>query len=214
MLLQTQAGGLPTSRQVAGTPNVPGGSFGEILVSEQNPVYYQLLKAGKVVSLAVAGANPSAFTGGAAGTPLLGLYNPAGSGVDLVVLQARTNIRYTGSAAAAGFGLNFYGVNQGGVAVTGTQTQARNLYSQAATGSVAWGMVNTANTAALASSLILPGPSIGNVAAAAGLNAGLFVDDIKGAIIVAPGCYLAYGAALALTAGLIDAALIWAEVPA
>ena len=184
MLLATTAGALPSARQVAGTPNAPGGTFGELLVSELNPVYYSLLKAGKVFTVGGTGLNPTAFTGAAAGTPLVGLYNPSNSGVDLVLLQSRTSIRYTGSAAAAGFGLNFFAVNQGGVAVTGTQTLCRQMYSQATTGSAAYAMVNTANTAALASSLIAPSVSLGNVPAAA-----------------------------SLTAGLLDVSLIWAELP-
>ena len=214
MLLQTAAGGLPAGRQSSGNPNVPGGTFGELLVSELTPQYYTLLKNGKVFSAGGTGLNPSAFSGGAAGTPLLGLYNPSGSGVDLVLLQSRTSVRTTGTAAAAGFGLNFFAVNQGGVAVTGTQTASRSMYSQSAVGSNGYAMVNVANTGALASTLIAPSLSIGNVSATAGLNPGLFVDNIAGAIVVAPGCYLALGAALALTGGLLDVALIWAELPA
>ena len=108
----------------------------------------------------------------------------------------------------------FYGVNQGGVAVTGTQTQARNMYSQASTGANAYCMVNTANTAALASTMIAPSVSFGNVGATAGVNVGLFVDDVRGAIVVSPGSYLAWGAYLGLTAGALDATVIFAEIPA
>ena len=213
MLIQGQAGNIPSARQVAGTPNVPSGSFGEILVSELNPVYYSLLKNNKVFSLSAAAANPTAFTGGAAGTPLLGLFNPVQSGVDLVILQARVGIRTTGTVAGT-IDLNFWAANQGGVAVTGTQTQARNAYSQANTGSAAYGMVNTVNTAAVTATLIAPSVSLGAVAAGAALNVGIFVDDVKGLIVVPPGGYLAYGSAGALTGGSIDAALLWAELPA
>ena len=88
------------------------------------------------------------------------------------------------------------------------------MYSQANTGSAAYGMVNVANTAALASALVAPSVSLGAVAASAALNVGLFVDDIKGLLVVPPGGYLAYGASLGLTGGSLDAALIWAELPA
>ena len=214
MLFQSQAGGLPSSRQTAGTPNNPGGTFGEALFSELNPVYYSLLKAGKVFSLSSLGtATLTAFTGGAAGTPLFGLYNPATSGVDLVLLQARYGVRTTGTTAGT-VDFSFFAANQGGVAVTGTQTQARNMYSQAATGSAGYGMVNVPNTAAIASTLIAPSLSLGNVTTTAGLNAAVTVDDIKGAIVVAPGCYLALGASAALAVASIDATLIWAEIPA
>jgi len=213
MLIQSSAGNIPSTRQTGGTPNNPGGTYGEALMSELAPQYYTLLKAGKVFSLSASGVNPAAFTGGAAGTPLLGLYNPANSHVDLVILRVVTSPRNTGTAAAAGLGFNFYAANQGGVAVTGTQTQARNMYTQSNTGSAAYGMVNTANTAALASSLIMPSTCVGVTTTTPGVLANVFADDLRGSIIVAPGCYLAYGATLALTAGVVDATLIWAEIP-
>jgi hypothetical protein len=211
MLIQTQPG-LPGARQVGQGQNAPGGTFAEVLVSELNPVYYQLLKAGKVFALAQAAVNPTAFSGGAAGTPLIGLYNPPSSGVDLVMLQARVGLRATGTAAASS-ALNFYAVQQGATAPTGTQTAPRNMYSQALTGSQAYAMANTANTGALASNLIAPSISLQALATAA-QNVSLLVDDIKGAIIVPPGGYLAYGLVAALTAGSIDSSLIWAEIPA
>jgi hypothetical protein len=75
-------------------------------------------------------------------------------------------------------------------------------------------MVNTSNTAALASSLIAPSFSLGAVGATAALIPGVFVDDVKGAIIVAPGCYVAFGSTSALTSGSLDVGLLWAEIPA
>jgi hypothetical protein len=214
MIIQNQAGSLPSSRQAAGTPNNPGGTFGEAFVSELAPVYYSLMKAGKIYSISSATTTTAtAFTGGAAGTPIFGIYNPATSGTDLVILQARVGIRTTGTTAAT-LDYNFFSVNQGGVAVTGTQTQCRNMYSQASTGSVAYAMVNTANTAALASTLIAPSISVGNATTTAGLNAGVLVDDVKGAIIVAPGVYLAFGASGTLAVASVDYSLIWAEIPA
>ena len=213
-LIQFTPGNLPTTRQTGGSPNAPGGTLAEGLFSELMPQYYTLIKAGIVFSAPVLAANPTAFTGGAAGTPLFGIYNPANSGKDLVMLMLGIGIRSTGSAAAATMDLNWFQCNQGGVAVTGTQTQCRNMYSQANTGSVAWAMVNTANTAALASQLTRTSLSLGNVAASAVLNVGLFMDDIKGIITVAPGCYAAFGASLGLTAGSIDITPVWAEIPA
>jgi len=213
MIIQSQAGSLPSARQTAGAPNNPGGTFGESFVSELTPVYYSLLKSGRVYSSSFAAITPSAFVGAAAGTPAIGIYNPATSGVDLVLLMAKLAIRSTGTAAVA-TDWNFWQVNQGGVAVTGTQTQARNMYSLAATGSAAYAMVNTSNTAALASTLTMPSVSIGLTAATAITNVQVLSDDIRGAIVVAPGCYLAWGNSVATTAGSFDGAIIWAEIPA
>lgn len=212
MQIQTSIG-LPSQR-ASGNPNVPGGTFGELLKSTLSPDYYTLAKNNRVFVSAGAGLNPTAFVGGAAGTPLIGLYNPAGSGFDLVLIRLRLNVRTTGTVAATAQAFSFWGVNQGGVAVTGTATAPRNVYSMAQTGSVATAMVNTANTAALASNLIAPSISLGNVGATAAVNAVSFVDEIKGEIVVSPGCYLAFGAAQTLTGGSLDVGLIWAEVPA
>ena len=210
MLIQTQLG-IP-AQKATGTPNVPGGIFGEMLESRLNPDYHFLLKQGLVFTSSLVGANPASFVGGAGGTPLLGLFNPAGSGKDLVLLEAVLGIRTTGTVAASE-DFNHWGVNQGGAAVTGVGTAARNLYSLAATGSVALAMQNVVNTGALASQLLRPSFSLGAVAAAAALTPGLFRDEIKGEIIVAPGCYYAFGAAAALTGALLDVSLMWAELP-
>jgi len=213
MIIQSQAGSLPSARQTAGTPNNPAGTFGESFISELAPVYYSLLKSGRVYSVSFAAITPAAFVGAAAGTPAIGIYNPATSGVDLVLLMAKLAIRTTGTAAVA-TDWNFWQVNQGGVAVTGTQTQARNMYSQASTGASAYAMVNTANTAALASTLTMPSVSIGLTAATAVTNGQVLSDDIRGAIVVAPGCYLAWANSVATTAGSFDGSIIWAEIPA
>ena len=190
----------------------PGGLWNEGLVTELAPRFYAMAKSNLVFTAAVAGANPTAFTGGAAGTPLIGLYNPASSGVDLVILQARVGVRTTGTAAVA-VDLNFWGVNQGGVAVTGTNTAPYNVYSQAQTGSVATAMLNVANTAALASTLRAASVSIGLTPATSIMTPGIFVDPVDGAIIVSPGSYLAYGASGTLTAASLDVSLLWAELP-
>jgi len=213
MIIQNQVGSLPSARQTAGTPNNPGGTFGEAFVSELAPNYYSLIKAGKVFSVGFTAATPAAFTGAAAGSPAIGIYNPATSGVDIVILFAKLGIRTTGTAAVA-TDWGFWQVNQGGVAVTGTQTQARNMYSQASTGSAAYAMVNTANTAALASTFVAPSVSIGLTAATAVTNVQALSEELKGAIIVAPGTYLAWGNTVATTAGSFDGSLIWAEIPA
>ena len=70
MILQGQAGAIPSSKQESGNPNVAQGLLTEMLVSELNPAFYTLLKNGLVYFSALSAANPTAFTGGAAGAPL------------------------------------------------------------------------------------------------------------------------------------------------
>ena len=195
-----------------GLANVPGGQFGELLESRLSPDYYTLLKSGRVFTAAVAAINPTAFTGGAAGTPILGVFNPLNSGVDLVLIDVLLGIRTTGSAAVT-LDFNHWLVAQGSVAITGTQSVARNMYSGAQSGSVSYAMLNTANTGALASNLIRPSVSVGLTAVTAVTNVSLLRDELKGSIIIAPGNYYAFGASATPTAASIDAAAIWAEIP-
>lgn len=214
MLIQGQAGGIPSSRQTSGNPTIPAGSLGELLETRLLPDYYTMVKQGLVFSSALAGITAAtAFVGGAAGTPLIGLYNPANSGKDLVLLEAALGIRTTGTSAGT-VDFNHFGVNQGGVAVTGTAAAPRQLYSLSATGSIATAMQNTANTAALASALLRPSFSLGNVTTTAGVNVTLLRDEIKGELIISPGCYYAFGAAAALAVASLDVAIMWAEIPA
>jgi len=205
--------GLALARFVGSNPQaqLPAGLYGELLESRLMPDYHALVKAGKVYTASGTAANPSAFTGAAAGTPLLGIYNPAGSNVDIVPIMLTASVRTTGTAAVAD-DFNFWMANQGTTPVTGTNTPPKNLYSQVAAGSVSTCMINTANTAALASTLVKGSFSVGLTGATAAPDVILLQDELKGLLIVSPGNYLAWGAAAGFTAASIDFSMIWAEV--
>ena len=203
------AAGTP-NRVTAGNPTAQAGTMGETLVSEYLPKYYNLGKNNQTFGLSIAAINPSAFTGGAAGTPVFGLYNPVGSNIDIAILRLGVAIRTLGSAAGSD-AINFWAAQQGSTAPTGTQTAARNMYSLAQTGSGAYGMVNTANTGAVGSNLVRAGVSLSTVATAVEFAAQL-EDLVDGQVIIPQGGYLAIGAAVGLTAASIDFDLLWAEL--
>ena len=213
MIIQSQAGSLPSLKQTIGTPNNPGGFFGEATYSELNPAYYTLLKNGFVFCVTGFQQNAAAFTGGSAGTPLIGIYNPVNSTKDIVLLQTRLGIETTGTGTTT-LALNYFAATQGGVAVTGTQTQCRNMYTMSTTGSVAYCMINTTNTAAVASNLIASSFSMGLTAATAVTDVQALVENVNGAIVIAPGNYLGWGVSAATTAAKLDVGMIWAECPA
>ena len=119
MLFQGQVGALPGAKATGGNPNVLQGFAGELLKSDVFPPYYTLAKNNKVYYQVANAVNPTVFTGGAAGTPLIGLYNPVGSGVDLIVLATRIAVRTTGTAAVT--------------VVMLVETAAQTLYVQYAT---------------------------------------------------------------------------------
>lgn len=212
MLQQFQAGGVIPSAGQTGTPNAPGGKYAEGLFTELNPQYYTLLKNNRVFGAEASNvAATTAFTGGAAGTPLFGIYNPANSGYDLVLLYVILNVRSAGTTTGAN-GFNFY-LAQGTTAVTATPTTyPRNMYTGASPGgSVATLILNAANTGASASTLYIPSFSYG-VLTASPLNITQFIQPLQGMGAVAPGNYLAYGTYGATAAGAIDATLVWAEI--
>jgi len=180
-----------------------------LVVTDGHAKYTEAVLRGNVYVQRVGGATATAFTGGAAGTPLLSVYNPVGSGRNLVVLGVGVASRAAASAAGVvGFNL-WAGVS---VLPTGTATPAVNLYSQQAAGSSAVTFVNTANTSGSATTLVLPLGSYYWATAAGAIFTPSFFD-VAGMIVVAPGVLLCLGATAALTSATYDASLIWEEIP-
>lgn len=207
-----QPQGVLGASQKSGSPaSVNTGWHNELLKSDLLPKYAYLGLLGKVFLLGAPAANPTGFTGGAAGTPLLGVMNPAGSGVNLVFLMAGLTIRTEGTGTA-GQDFNLY---QGlSVLPTGTVTVPTNTLSQQSSGSAAKGFVNTAMTGSTAINLALPLVSVGvtpGTTATKDQIPGLF--DISGLVIAAPGVLVALGASGTGTAASTDSVLYWAELP-
>src|SRR5690349_18982761 len=98
--------------------------------------YQESVLRGNVYYLATGAAAPTAFTGGAAGTPWLSVYNPAGSGKVLVFLT--TSVHPTAVPTAAGV-VNPELWANASTAVTGTVTAPTNMLTQQSTGSIAKG---------------------------------------------------------------------------
>src|SRR6059036_3376804 len=73
--------------------------LGALHAVDRHARYQEAVLRGNVYYLATGAAAPTAFTGGAGGTPLLGVMNPAGSNKALVFLAASTTITAVPSAA-------------------------------------------------------------------------------------------------------------------
>ena len=211
MLFQGIVQSLCGSPKASGNPNVSQGYSAELLLSELYPQLYYLTKNNKVYFQQVTAANPTAFTGGAAGTPLIGVYNPVGSGVDCVILSTRIGVRTQGTAAGA-YDAAWYG----GVSVlpTGTNTVPINAYSQQATGSAMKSYVNTAMTGSTAVTLTAPIVGLGaNPGTTAPATVAVVNDAPNGVVIASPGVLQALGVSFSGTAGSFDVAVYWAELP-
>lgn len=184
------------------------GRTGEQMVSDTHPRSYEAAYRGSIFSLAVSAGAPTAYVGAAAGTPLIALHNPTGSGKNLVLIGISIANRVAASAA----GTVSFGLWGGASALpTGTQTSPLNMLSFATTGSVVKGFSNTVLTGSTALSLILS-PATYYWATGAGAFAFNGYTDINGAILVIPGNQIAIGATSALTSATWDVSLIWEEI--
>lgn len=180
-----------------------------LVTSAAHARYAEAAMRGSLYVISTAGATATAFTGGAGGTPLLSIYNPLLSGVNLVLVGVGISSR----VAASGAGTVSVAL-WGGVSAkpTGTLTAPTNMFSQVATKSSALAFVNTANTGSTATSLLLPLASYYWATAAGAFVAPSFFE-VNGMIVVASGNILCLGASAALTSATYDVSFIWEEIP-
>lgn len=208
--IQGQIG--PVTANDGSQPNFRQGRTSEQIVSDAHGRYNEAVSRGNVYSLTVNAGAATAFTGGAAGTPFVSIYNPVGSGKNLVVLHASVANRVAASAAGS-VGFDFWG----GVSVanTGTLTTPTNMLTLQKSGSVALGSSNAATTSTTAISangpLLMAGAYYWATAAGA-IQAPLFCD-VGGLVVCAPGNLVAFGGTAALTSATYDVSMIWEEVP-
>lgn len=211
MLLQNIVG-QPAAGANNALLNSRAGQLGDTIVSELHGRYYETNYRGNVFLLSVSTAAAiTAYTGGAGGTPMLAVFNPVGSGKNLVI--SKVSIGNVVAATAAGtvaFGLYF--------GTTATITQATtvapwSMSTQLQSGSVATGFRNVALTSGSAANNVL---SLGSYywATAAGV-ADIFNNaiDFEGALIIPPGAYVALGGSSALTSATWIGSIMWEEVP-
>lgn len=211
MLLQNIVG-QPAAGANNALLNGRAGQLGDSIVSELHGRYYETNYRGNVFMLSVStAAAVTAYTGGAAGTPMLALFNPVGSGRNLVILKASfANVVAASAGGTVTFGLYF--------GTTATITQATtvapwSMVTQQQSGSVATGFRNVALTSgSAASNVIALGSYYWATAAGAALVSGGPVD-LEGSVIIPPGAYVALGGSAALTSATWIGSLQWEEVP-
>ena len=188
------------------------GEYQETLVSELQPRYYQQNYRGQSYYTSITNAAVTAYSGAAGGTPLLGVWNPANSGKNLVILQAAASV-YTAASGAGVCSMRIYG----GVtaAVTGTLVSPVSLFTFTSTGggSVARASSNAANTSSTALTYVMSIGSYYWASAAGAILTAPLLSDIAGSLIVPPGSMIGLGGSVALTSATYDAYISWSEVP-
>ncbi len=200
----------PQTLNDGATTTARGGRTGAQVVQDAHGRYQEAVMRGNVYRLSAPNIVGTAFVGGAGGTPLISIYNPTGSGKNLIVLGVGIGCRIIGAAVLnTNFSL-WAGVS---VANTGTLTTPTNVLTNNTGGAVAQGSVNAATTSTTAITLALPiatymwGTSVGTY-----MQSGII--DVGGLVVAPPGVLVAFGQSVALTTAAFDSTLIWDEVAA
>lgn len=212
---------MPIAQNIVGPPsaaannaivNGRSGQLGDAIVSELHGRYYETTYRGNSFLLSVStAAAVTAYTGGAAGTPMIALFNPSGSGRNAVLNKvAVANVVAASAAGTVMFGL-YFGTTAAITQATTTAPWAMNTQLQS--GSVMTGFRNVALTSGSAASNVIPIASYywATAAGAALVNNGVF--DLEGSVIIPPGSYVALGGSAALTSATWVGSMQWEEVP-
>jgi len=130
MILQGQVGAPQASITTGTNPPVRQGQLGDVIVSELHGRFYEqayrgsLYKTGTTTIVAVSATQLSStgFSGtlatAATGTPMLGIWNPLSSGVNVVMLQAALQQYIATYAATTPFGAFIWGMSVGNAAIS------------------------------------------------------------------------------------------------
>lgn len=201
-------------------------TLGELVVSELHGRFYEQnanarLYSGGMTLTSINNATFTTATLGATCTPVIGVWNPANSGVNLVVLQAILSIILTAlqNTGPGGF-MWATATNQSAISTGNTPFNRKTLL---AAGSLAKDMTGVALTGlvgnlALRNASALGGGNLYNIASlstAAGFTTpqAAAVENLDGSFIVPPGGVLALLATTTPVAQSALAALLWEEVP-
>lgn len=212
MLIQAQAGGVPTQSNKSGQNNIAQGWLNELLVTELNPKYAALTQLGFVFTASSQAATAVSLLSTATATGYI-LSNPAGSGKNLVLLEANIQIAATEVATGTNLVLAF---NNNPVAAAVVHTTPLTV-STTLIGSGVTSVAKADGAATLPSVPTALRP-IGmaqitfGTAATAGLNQVATVKEVfDGSIVLAPGTSVSL--ATLTTALSVLAAFTWAETP-
>ena len=213
--------GLATLQSAAPNTQAPlrQGQLLDLIISELHGKYYESNYRSAVYSVGMAQTALSAntITLVAATTPIIGIWNPAASPVNLVPIKAKCLITAAGANAVAP-GAFVWATSTGNAAIsTGLTPMSRKTLAQA--GSYAKGFnISTALTGLTNNLVIQFAAAFGTLVAAQGATAspiisGDGVEEFDGSIIVPPGGVLALLNTTSTTTISVASTLIWEEVP-
>ncbi len=179
-----------------------------------------LFSDGITALTSISNATFTSATTGATATPIAGIWNPAGSGKNLVILQVKMIIAVTASTCTGPGGFVWLSSNGNAGLTLGSVPWNRGSGVQA--GSVAKGMSGIAATG-LTTTLVVrdaagvcggPLSNYSQVDTAVGFSPANFaaVDNVDGSIIVVPGMYIGVFCTTTPVAISAVSSILWEEV--
>jgi len=228
MLIQNQVGPIATSQSISPGLQAPAraGQLGDTIVSELHGRFYEQAYRGNLYSYglsltALAATNATATGLTATATPILGVWNPATSTVNLVILQAQLEAIYNTVTTPVPPGAFVWVTSTGNSAIS-TGAAAINRKTLAAAGSQAKSFAGAVALTGLTNNLtILEGADFTN---ASGVTYGTLgnttlaqsvggVQNVDGSIIVPPGAFVGLMNTISTTTFSVSGRLLWEEVP-
>lgn len=221
MLLQGNQG--QTGKQVGQNITAAMGELSELLVTELHGTLYEQTYRGNVFSwgktLTALNANSISLT--ATTTPIIGVWNPSTSLVNLAIIQASLQITPNNLTSGAGPGALVWASSIGNTVIsTGNQPWSRKTLAQA--GSSAKGFdLATALTGITNNLVIMEGADFSNLsgltyttlASTSLMSSAGGVQFFNGNLIVPPGGVLALLNTTSSTTFSATSRLLWEEVP-
>lgn len=210
--IEGQVGGPLVSYSDGADPVARMGRSGEWATSDLMPRLYELAKRGNVYvatspaigSGNMVAANVSPLAAGT-GLPLVGIYNPPSSSVDLVIIRA-----WAGTVSGTPGGAVVWNVipPNAGITAAGAPGLGARSFTPGGQGRA---FVNSALTGSLVATMLRPMKRVSAVAAAGGED--ICVEETAGDIIVPPGGFAGLAVAAVGTTHVLVAGIEWAELP-
>ena len=231
MLIQNQVGPIATTTSISAGLQAPAraGQLGDMIISELHGRFYEQTYRGNFFSFglaptALATTNATATGLTATATPILGVWNPQSSTVNLVIEQAALQVYINTFTTPVSCGPLVWVISTGNGAIS-TGSTPYNRKTLTASGSQAKAFAGgTALTGLTNSLVVLEGADFSNptsltygtiVAPTAGTSLTSFggVQNVDGSIIVPPGGVLALMCTTSTITMTATGRLLWEEVP-
>lgn len=212
-LIQGQVEGAVTALRAAGTPNIQLLQLGEVAMSEVLPRYAALTWSGLVFTIAQTAA--AALTANGTTTTGLTIWNPTGSGKNLVLIDVTAGITPL-TLATVGIQVMLGGGIQATVPTFGSAVTPACTLLGSANQSIAKAGTGSTTIANAPTALRCVGSWESTVLTTSGgatATASTLKDEIAGAVIVGPGMALTLFGIGTVADASVNAAFTWAELP-